>query len=63
MEVGSRNHNLSIEDIEKRVVEEIKKMPIFDIKEIVFVKSIKIPVAYCIFKQKAIPIQNSFIIS
>lgn len=56
VEVGSRNHNLSIEEIEKRVVEEIKALPIFDIKEIVFVKSIKIPVAYCIYEHKRPPI-------
>ncbi len=52
VEVGSRNHGLSIEDIEKKVVAEIKQMPIFQIDELLFVHSIKIPVAYCIYEPK-----------
>mgnify|MGYP003433468569 FL=1 len=58
VEVGSRNHNLSIEEIERKVVEEIKQMPIFKIDELVFVHSIKIPVAYCIYEPKRPAIIN-----
>lgn len=61
VEVGSRNHTLSIDEIEKRVVQEIKSIPIFDIKEIIFVKSIKIPVAYCIYNNRRPSIINRLI--
>lgn len=61
VEVGSRNHSLSIEQIEQKVVEEIKRMPIFQIDEIVFVHSIKIPVAYCIYEPKRPPIVEQLI--
>lgn len=56
VEVGSRDHGRSMKDIEDKVVEEIKQMPIFDIKEILFVHCIKIPVAYCIYEHKRPPI-------
>lgn len=56
VEVGSRDHSRKMEDIEKTVVEEIKRMPIFNIEEIVFVHGIKIPVAYCIYEHKRPPI-------
>lgn len=52
VEVGSRDHTKSIEDIRDRVVEEIKTIPIFSIEEIAFVHCIKIPVAYCIYEHK-----------
>jgi protoporphyrinogen oxidase len=61
VEVGSRNHGKSIVEIEKKVVEEIMQMPIFNITEVVMVHSIKIPVAYCIYEHKRPPIVNKLI--
>lgn len=56
VEVGSRNHSISMQEIQDRVVQEIKAMSIFDIKEILFVHCIKIPVAYCIYEHHRPPI-------
>ena len=61
VEVGSRDHGRSMEQIEKKVVEEILAMPIFKIKEVVLVHSIKIPVAYCIYEHKRPPIVQTLI--
>jgi len=49
VEVGSRNHSMDYAEIEKRVVEQVKSMSIFEIEKIHFVHCIKIPVAYCIY--------------
>ena len=49
VEVGSRDHSLQADDLTENVVSQIKKIPIFKIKEIYFTHCIKIPVAYCIY--------------
>jgi protoporphyrinogen oxidase len=61
VEVGSRDHNKSIKEIQDKVVAEIKAMPIFNIEEIVFVHCLKIPVAYCIYEHKRPEIVNKLI--
>jgi protoporphyrinogen oxidase len=61
VEVGSRNHESNMAEIEKTVVDEILRMPIFKIKEVVLVHSIKIPVAYCIYEHKRPPIVHKLL--
>ncbi len=52
VEVGSRDHSKSMDEIKNNIVEEIKKMDIFSIDEILFVHCIKIQVAYCIYDKE-----------
>jgi len=49
VEVGSRDHNLNIEKLMTKIIKQILTMDIFDINDIIYTRSMKIPVAYCIF--------------
>jgi protoporphyrinogen oxidase len=49
VEVGSQNHDLALDEIQKKIIEQIQKIPVFKIREICLIHCEKIPVAYCIY--------------
>jgi len=51
-EIGSRDHNLNMEEMQQRVEDRILSMGIFDIDSIVSTYYAKIPVGYCIYDRK-----------
>lgn len=52
IEIASRNQNLDIEKMRKKVIKKISTLDIFKIYDIVFTHCIKIPVAYCIYDKR-----------